>query len=182
VLPINFLLSSIVAGTALVVLINMWIARAWHRPLDMKALAAVGQITFWSMLVYLGFRLGDMAIRGDLATAFSGKYALPFAAEILLGGIVPLVLLSTRSLRMQRGILFAGTLLTVLGVIYNRTNVVLFAMTFRGRMPWLVAEPYAPSLVEWGISIGLIAATIFLFGVGVRLIPLLPKREASEGH
>ena len=182
VMPINFFLSSIVAGTALIVLINMWIARAWHRPLDMKTLAAVGQITFWSMVVYLGFRLGDMAIGGVLATAFSGKYAVPFAVEIILGGLVPLVLLSTRSLRMQRGILFAATLLAVLGVVYNRTNVVLFAMNFRGRMPWVVAQPYLPSLVEWGISVGLIAATIFLFGLGVRLIPLLPKPEASEGH
>jgi formate dehydrogenase iron-sulfur subunit len=182
VMPVNFFLSSIVAGTALVVLINMWIARAWHRPLDMKPLAAVGQLAFWSMLVYLVFRLGDMALQGQLATAFSGKYGLPFAAEIILGGIVPLVLLSTRSLRMRRGVLFAATLLAVLGVVYNRTNVVLFAMNFRGRMPWVVAQPYMPSLVEWGISIGLIAATIFLFGLGVRLMPLLPKQEASGSH
>jgi formate dehydrogenase iron-sulfur subunit len=181
-LPVNFFLSSIVAGTALIVLINMWIARAWHRPLDMKPLASVGQITFWAMVVYLLFRLGDMAFRGELASAFSGKFGLPFAAEIVLGGFVPLVLLSTRSLRMRRGMLFAATLLAVLGVVYNRTNVVLFAMNLRGRMPWEFAQHYTPSLVEWSISIGLIAATIFLFGLGVRLMPLLPKQGTSEQH
>jgi len=182
VLPVNFLLSSVVAGSALVVLINMWVARAWHRPLDMKSLAAVGQITFWAMLVYLVFRLGDMAIRDQLATAGTGKYGLAFAAEIVLGGLVPLVMLSTRSLRMRRRVLLAGTLLAVLGVVYNRTNVVLFGMNLRGRMPWVAAQPYLPSLVEWGISIGLIAATIFLFGVGVRRLPLLPKQGTSESH
>ena len=182
VLPINFFLSSIAAGTALVVLINMWIARAWHRPLDMKPLAAVGQIVFWSLGVYLLFRLGDMAIGGQLGSAFSGKYAVPFAAEIVLGGLVPLALLSARSLRMRPGVLFAATLLVVLGVVYNRINVVLLAMNFRGRMPWVVAQPYTPSVVEWGVSLGLIAATIFLFGLGVRLIPLLPRQEASGRH
>jgi formate dehydrogenase iron-sulfur subunit len=60
-------------------------------------------------------------------------------------------------------------------VTFNRMNVVLFAMDFRGRMPWVAPEVYSPSVVEWGISIGLIAATIFLFGLGARLMPVLPK-------
>ena len=33
----------------------------------MTPLSSVGQITFWSLLVYLVFRLGDMAFRGQLA-------------------------------------------------------------------------------------------------------------------
>jgi formate dehydrogenase iron-sulfur subunit len=36
--------------------------------------------------------------------------------------------------------------------------------------------------VEWAVSIGLIAATIFLFGVGARLMPLRPKEEAGNAH
>jgi formate dehydrogenase iron-sulfur subunit len=79
-------------------------------------------------------------------------------------------------------VLFFASLLAVLGVAFNRMNVVLFAMTFRGRMPWDVAETYAPSIVEWGISIGLIAATIFLFGLAARLLPILSRAEPSEGH
>ena len=83
--------SSIVAGTALVILIDMWISKAWRRPSD-EALSSVGQITFWSLVVYLAFRLGDMAIRDQLGGAFSGRLGLAFAVEILLGGVVPLVL------------------------------------------------------------------------------------------
>jgi formate dehydrogenase iron-sulfur subunit len=55
-------------------------------------------------------------------------------------------------------------------------------MTFRGRMPWDAPQPYWPSLVEWAISLGLIAATIFLFGLGARLFPVLPRAEASKSH
>jgi formate dehydrogenase iron-sulfur subunit len=182
VLPINFFLSSIVAGTALVVLIAMWIDRAWPSHFRQEQLASVGQITFWALVVYLTFRFGDLALRGQLASAFSGRMALAFAAEVLLGGLVPLILLSRASLRARRGLLLLGTLLAVLGVIYNRLNVVIFAMDLRGRMPWVAPERYAPSLVEWGISIGLIAATIFLFGLGARWVPVLPKQEASETH
>jgi formate dehydrogenase iron-sulfur subunit len=43
-------------------------------------------------------------------------------------------------------------------------------------------EGYAPSIVEWGISIGLIAATIFLFGLVARLMPVLSRAEPGEAH
>jgi len=183
VMPVSFFLSSIVAGTALVILIDMWIAKGWRRPLEITRLASVGQIVFWTLLVYLVFRLGDMALRNQLSGAFAGRLGMAFAAEILLGGVLPLVLLARRSLRQRADVLFVAALLAVLGVTYNRMNVVLFAMTFRGRMPWRAPEGYAPSIVEWGISIGLIAATIFLFGLVARLMPVLSRPEpASEAH
>src|SRR5678816_3729333 len=72
-MPVSFFLSSIAAGTALVILVDMWIAKAWRRPLEMARLASVGQIAFWALLVYLVFRLGDMAIRNQLSGAFAGR-------------------------------------------------------------------------------------------------------------
>ena len=60
----------------------------------------------------------------------------------------PLILLSRRSLRQRAGMLFVASLVAVLGVTFNRMRVVLFAMTFRGRMPWVAAEGYVPSIVE----------------------------------
>ena len=107
-MPVSFFLSSIVAGSALVILIDMWIAKGWRRAVDETALASVGQITFWSMLVYLAFRLGDMALRGQLAGAFSGSMGLAFAAEIVLGGFVPLALLSAGRSGPARHALLGG--------------------------------------------------------------------------
>jgi formate dehydrogenase iron-sulfur subunit len=182
VMPVSFFLSSIVAGTALVILIDMWIAKGWRRPLEIARLASVGQITFWALFVYLVFRLGDLVLRNQLSGAFAGRLGLAFAAEIGLGGVLPLVLLARRSFRQRPDVLFVAALLAVLGVTYNRMNVVLFAMTFRGRMPWRAPESYAPSITEWGISIGLIAATIFLFGLAARFMPVLSRAEPSEAH
>ena len=178
VMPVSFFLSSIAAGTALVILVDMWIAKGWRRPLEITRLASVGQITFWALLVYLVFRLGDMAIRDQLvrslrrnASAWPSRPRSSSAACFRSScwpasrfGSGPTCSSSRRSSRS-------------LGVAYNRMNVVLFAMTFRGRMPWVAPESYTPSIVEWGISIGLIAATIFLFGLGARLMPVLPKDQ-----
>src|SRR4029078_5177669 len=151
-------------------------------PLEITRLASVGQITFWALVVYLVFRLGDLAIRGQLAGAFAGRLGLAFAAEILLGGVLPLILLARRSLRQRAGVLGVASLLAVLGVAYNRMNVVLFAMTFRGRMPWGAPETYMPSIVEWGVSIGLIAATIFLFCLAAPPMPAPSRADPIEGH
>jgi formate dehydrogenase iron-sulfur subunit len=60
-------------------------------------------------------------------------------------------------------------------------NVVLLAMNLKGPMPQLARASYYPSIFEWGISVGLIAATIFLFGLGARLMPLLPREQAGQG-
>jgi formate dehydrogenase iron-sulfur subunit len=178
VLPITFFVSSIAAGTALVILIDFWIAKGWRRPLDVKPLAAMGQVTFWSLLAYLAFRLADMGVSGRLAAAFSGRLGPLFGLELALG-IVPLLLLGSKARRENPKALFTGALLAALGIVLNRTNVVLLAMKLNGTMPQTGPEPYTPSFYEWGISVGLIAATIFLFGLGARWLPLLPKREGS---
>ena len=180
VMPIYFFLSSIAAGTGLVILIDAWIARAWTRRLQLSQMAAMGQITFWALLVYLVFRLGDMAIRNQLAGAFSGRMGALFTAEILLGGVLPLALLA-RARRASVPVLVAGAALTTLGVVFNRVNVVLLAMNLRGAMPQVSPESYSPTIFEWGISVGLIAATIFLFGLGARLLPVLPRQEPVQG-
>jgi formate dehydrogenase iron-sulfur subunit len=181
VMPISFFLSAIAAGTGLIVIVEMWIAKAWKRQLRITQLAAMGQITFWSLLVYLVFRLGDMAIRGQFTNAFAGRLGVLFATEMILGGVIPLILLGRASFRRQPSMLFAGTLLTTLGIVLNRVNVVLLAMNLKGSMPQVSPETYMPTVVEWGVSIGLIAATIFLFGLAARLMPVLPKEPATPG-
>src|SRR5262249_61757945 len=82
VMPVSFFLSSIVAGSALIILIAMWISKGWKRPLQMASLASMGQITFWALVVYLVFDLGDMVIRGQLGSAFTGKFGLAYSTEL----------------------------------------------------------------------------------------------------
>jgi formate dehydrogenase iron-sulfur subunit len=175
-MPVFFFLSSIAAGTAMMVLIEMWIAKAWHRTLQVKQVAAMGQIAFWAMLVYQVVRLSDLAYRGEFQNGGS-KTGL-FLVEILLGGLLPLILLSSNKLRSNPKILGFGCALAVAGIVLNRLNVAAFGMTLRGAMPENAPVHYFPSIFEWGVSAGLVAATIFLFGLGVRYLPVLPQEES----
>ncbi len=177
-MPVSFLLSSVAAGTALIVLIEMWIAKAWSRQLRIAQVAAMGQIVFWSMLVYQVFRLGDLVLRGQLNLKAGSMSTDLFLIEVLFGGLLPLLLLSTSKLRNHPAVLATGASLAFAGVVFNRINVVAFAMNLRGAMPQTAPVHYFPSLFEWGISVGLIAATIFLFGLGVRYMPVLLEEDS----
>ena len=97
-----------------------------------------------------------------------------------LNTFLPLLLLSTRGLRKDPTCLFLGTLAAVAGVALNRANVVIFSQTLRVPMPQVAApHDYVPSLLEWGVVMGPVAATLFLFGLMVRWMPVLPKDEGK---
>jgi len=179
-MPVWFFLSSIAAGLALVIMVEMWIAKAWHRKLRTAQLAALGKLTFWALLVFECVRVGDLAVRGQLAPALASERALQLTVELALGGLIPLALLSTRKLRENPTTLFFGALLACGGVILNRTNIVMFSLDMKGPIPQFAPQSYAPSAVEWGLSVGLIAATIFLFGWAVRHMPILPKEDHAS--
>jgi formate dehydrogenase iron-sulfur subunit len=176
-MPVYFFLSSIAAGTALMVLVEMWIAKGFKHPPRMAQLSSLGKIAFGALAVYFAFRVGDLAARGNLAAAFGGRNGGLFAVELVAGGIVPLVLLGVPRLRANRRTLLLGALLAAGGVVLNRVNVVVFGMELKGVAPQVAPSSYFPSAVEWGVSIGLIAATIFLFGLAARHMPVLPKPE-----
>jgi formate dehydrogenase iron-sulfur subunit len=177
VMPVWFFLSAVVAGLSAVILVAVWVARSWGRKPRMAQLSVVGQFAFWALLLYGLVRIGDLAVRGQLAHAFTGPKSPFFLAEILLGVVVPLGLLATRKSRESRGPLFFGALLAGAGVILNRTNVVINALDLKGPIPQWTPQSYAPSLYEWGLSLGLIAATIFLYSLAVRRMPILQKER-----
>jgi formate dehydrogenase iron-sulfur subunit len=177
VMPIYFFLSAVAAGMALMVLVEMWIAKGFKRQLRMDQLAALAKIAFWALAVYLAFRAGDLAVRGQLAAAFTGPKTGLILAELVVGGLLPLAILGSANLRANPRTLFLGSLLAVGGIILNRVNVVVFGMELKGAAPQIAPQAYSPSIVEWGVSIGLIAATVFLFGLAVRHMPVLAKQE-----
>ncbi|HYV67951.1 MAG TPA: 4Fe-4S dicluster domain-containing protein, partial [Myxococcales bacterium] len=110
IMPVWFFLSSIAAGIALVILVELWIAKAWGRSLRIPQLASLAKIGFWSLLVFEVVRVGDLAVRGQLGAALAGPRAALFGTEILLGGAVPLVILGLAKLRENPKALFWGAL------------------------------------------------------------------------
>jgi len=176
IMLVCYFLSSIAAGTSLMILIEMSIAKGYKRALRMDQLAAMGKISFWALLVYLVVRLGDVAMRGNLGLV-SGRQGVSFAAEIGLMGLLPLLMLGLSKVRQSPRPLGIAAALVVAGVIWNRCNGVIYGMSLKGPLPQIAPLHYMPTIIEWGISVGMIAATILLFKIGAMFLPILPKEE-----
>jgi formate dehydrogenase iron-sulfur subunit len=182
VMPVSFFLSSIAAGTALVVLIEMWISKAGGARSMGSNSPRWARSRFWSLLVYLAFRLGDMTVRRQMGRRVRGT-----SGRAVRGRDRPRRDRSAVPARQQVDALATERADARHAAHDGRRRVQprehrYFAMNVKGPMPWTSPDPYTPSMFEWGLSIGLIAATIFLFGLGARYLPLLPKRVANEGH
>jgi formate dehydrogenase iron-sulfur subunit len=180
IIPILFFLSAVTSGIALVMLIDLLISYFYDRPYNWKMLSQMGKVLWGALAFYYAIRIADVIIRGEINRAFSGRDGTLFLIEIIAGGIIPFVLLSQEKFRNNNKILVLGALLALLGVIFNRTNVVLLGMNLPGTLPGGLVEVYYPSLVEWTLSISLIAAAIFFYALGLKILPILPK--SGEFH
>jgi Ni/Fe-hydrogenase subunit HybB-like protein len=81
-----------------------------------------------------------------------------FTVEMVVGLMIPTVLLVFRRVRGSPRWLAVGCFLVMLGVILNRTNVYWI-----GYRPPFTDTVYTPSLVEWGLTIGLVAGLILVW-------------------
>jgi len=166
-LPIMFYVSAVAVGFAMVIFESTISSRNFGLPVEEEALAGMSHILVYILGVYLLIRLADVVIRGQAATIFSGMGVL-FLSEIGFGVVIPIVVLSIRKFRQHTWLRFSAALLVILGLIFNRFNVTLFAMDRPGH------GMYFPSPEELLISIGLVAAIVFFYSMMVRAFPVLP--------
>jgi Ni/Fe-hydrogenase subunit HybB-like protein len=180
-LPLIFLFSAMMAGPALAILEHLVAARWLGFPPNMDMLAGLARIEAWLVGLLLVFRIGDLVVRGAVDAALSGtSFAASFWVEIGFGLLLPLVLLMMPEVRESRAGLATACSLVVAGVLLHRLNVAVFGLRVRH---W---ETYVPSLGEIGISLGIAAGAVFVFGVLARILPiheeLPPTSSAPESR
>jgi Ni/Fe-hydrogenase subunit HybB-like protein len=97
-----------------------------------------------------------------------------WAAEVVLGVLVPLILLASARLRRSLAVLPTACGLAVLGLIMNRMNV--FLVSYR---PRFATSAYFPSLPESLVTAGLVAAFSLLFLLAIRYLPIWPAEPLA---
>jgi Polysulphide reductase len=92
-----------------------------------------------------------------------------YLLEMLIGVILPIGLLSLKTVRTNVNALFSINMLVITGVLLNRMNVCLFSMesynTWRG-------SAYSPSWMEFLVSLGIISLGVFLYKMSAKHLPL----------
>ena len=179
ILPLLFLLSAISVGFPMVVFETTIATSAMKLEDEMEILGPLTRFTILLLGIYMAVKMGDMLVRQSYVYLFDGStQSRAFIVEMLFGVIIPWVMFLLPGVRRSRRWLFIASALVVGGVALNRVNV--FLVSFKA--PY-TQQAYFPSLGEFAITIGFIAALIFLYRVCVQFFPVLsarPKKEATS--
>ena len=174
-LPLLYLMTAVMMGFSAVIFEATLSAVGFKRQMETPVLRRLCGILYGLLLAYLAVRVGDLLVRGAIATAFQATtQALWFWIEMALFA-APAVLLAKPAARANPGRLFLGAVLLMLGGMVARVNAFMVGyMTGDG---W----HYFPSLPELLVTVGLIAFEILAYIVIVRRFPVLPA-EAAAAH
>ncbi|MFO7913409.1 MAG: Ni/Fe-hydrogenase cytochrome b subunit [Desulfotignum sp.] len=169
ILPLLFLTSAIAVGYPMVVFETTLATSSFKLNSEMHILAPLTRITIYLLGVYMLLKVGDMVVRGTWVYLLDGTTQTnAFIVEMLFGVMLPWAMLLFQRVRQSaKGVFFAAALI-VGGVVLNRINV--FIVGFK---PPLSDNGYFPAVSEILVTLGLVAALMFIYRVAVTYLPVL---------
>ncbi len=189
--PIIFVVSALVSGTALLAVLYSIQNRMRNLPVDIGTLKALARMMILFLFIDLGLQFYEILIAfyglkaeemHTLSTIMTSKFSWSFwGVQWFLGAIVPIYLvLAKRTADSWLG-LTSACALVVIGIIGVRFNIVVPPLI----VPVIEGLPtgnYYPSLVEIGSSLGVIAMVLFLYTLGMNLLPLEEEDQERGQH
>jgi len=174
-LPVFFLISSLAAGIALVLIGSILSRRVFHNTLSDRQLEKLGWLLPWILGFYLSLKLGELLITEELGLLFtSGVHSLLFWAELLIGVILPIVLFAIKKARLSRAWTMVGAVLVAAGIAFNRFNASWFAIQPIGDVR------YAPSWMELAILAGVFSGVLLVYTLLAHYFPVFAETVCDD--
>lgn len=176
--PLHFLLSAMMVGLPMVIFTILFASWCLNREPEMDALQPLARkYVPVFMVVYLATKVGDMMWRGTWTHMLTGEYeGILWIAEMALL-VVPLVMFFIPAVTRSPKRLAGACLSVILGVVLNRLNVLVLCFH-----PPFQQKRYIPSVTEFMVSAGLVAALMLVYRLMVTYLPILeprPKQVAA---
>jgi len=194
-LPVHFILSAVGAGLMVVVLAKLLHSHWYDRPAvfgagtgctgalspekrgeppcvgpDFSMVRQLATLAAGILAVSLVVKLADLWATGAWRSLVAGTWESWFYGfEVLLGAAVPVLVMASASARRSPGLIGAAAASAAVGLVLNRLNVGVFGY-FRD-----AGTVYVPSLTEWALSLGVIAAAGIVFLFAVENLPIFSE-------
>ncbi|NLX09920.1 MAG: polysulfide reductase NrfD [Chloroflexi bacterium] len=191
--PVLFILSAAAAGPALTMLVTLIAGEVLKkRMVPTDVLHGVARFVGFASLAYLYLKLWSWAATNyysHVPAQATGiellKEHTPYDVtfwwgEVLMGALLPAIIFLWPRLRRNRYLLMLGALMVVAGLVINRWNMTLSGFTVPldwspGVLDVFGMNRYSPTLVEWGVAVGIVGYTWLAFTLGVRYLSLYPQ-------
>jgi Ni/Fe-hydrogenase subunit HybB-like protein len=204
-LPLFFILSAMGAGLMLLVLVRILYARRYDpEPVfgpareagggrfseqtspvleegmptgrEMPGLSMAASVGAGVLTVYLILKVIDLFRRAGWPVLLAGTWeSWLFGCELLIGIVLPVILVVVPRTRRSPIGLGIAAFAAAFGLALNRLDVGIFGY-FRD-----ASTVYFPSLTEWALSIGVIAAAGLVFFFIVEHFPIFEERARRRG-
>jgi len=174
-IPYLFLLSAIMMGLSMVSFETILTGKVFNHEPPRDVLAGLARGVLFVGTAYLALKIAVLVQGPGLSAALDGSFlANLYLVEVLVGVIVPLVLLCFSSVRTNMHRIFAVNIMVVTGVLLNRLNVGIFGVQ---QFATRAGGDYFPSLMEWTLTIGMIAFAILGFKLCAKYLNLFPDTQ-----
>jgi Ni/Fe-hydrogenase subunit HybB-like protein/Fe-S-cluster-containing dehydrogenase component len=173
-LPALFLVSCVAMGYAAVSLESLISARVFNRPRETPMLRALALPISVVLLAYVALRAVDILYRGKLGLVLAGDaYSMLFMLEMALFAVPALGLIIERRTAGSGFLLVVGVAVILGGALYRFST---FLIAFNPGPQWA----YFPSLTEFAVTVGLVAAEIMAYTIIVKKLPILRGVTSHE--
>lgn len=193
--PVLFILSAIAAGASITLFATLLTGRLTaKRMVPEDVIDGVAKFIGFAALAYLYLKMWSWAATNyysevpeqqlglDILNEYTPYNYMFWFGEVLFGALIPAIIMLWGRLRRNRSVLMIGALMIIVGLVINRWNVTLSGFVIP--LDWSpgvreVFEPhyYEPSLVEIGVSIGILSYAWLAFSLGVRFLNLYPNAK-----
>ena len=188
-----FIAGAFVAGAGAVVMMMFILRKTYHLEdyITDRHFDKMGKLLVLLCLVYLYFNINEYLVpaykytneeAAHLSGLFTGRFSSLFWTVIVGGLIVPIVVLVFRRGRKPLP-LFIMAILVVVGAWWKRYIIVTPTLLH----PFLPIQgvpeswrDYFPTLLEWAITFGTLAAALLIMTILFRYLPIIPIHETAE--
>jgi molybdopterin-containing oxidoreductase family membrane subunit len=190
--PLLFLVSALVSGGGLLTAIYAFLAPDRGSPAHRSLVTDLGKLVLGLTLLDILFTFAEYfiamygAIPGEvspLLEMMTGPFWYVFwIGQVGLGMVIPVVLLAWKRTRHSPFWIGLASISIVLAFVSVRLNIVIPPLSvpelqgLENAVPSLrMSTTYAPSLMEWFLSIGIAGLGMALFALGYNLLPVRPQ-------
>ena len=196
-MPIMFIISAVAVGPALTMasaFIVEWVTG--QKTIPHRVLRTIARFSGLALLVYTYIKLWDLAAVTYYGSTPGSNQALfvlnqytPYGfgfwiGEIVIGIAIPVILFLVPRFNRKPVNLVIGSIFAAIGIVVNRWIVTVSGLVVPmdyspGVEFQLSPGVYHPSLVEWGIAVGVLGYALLFFTLAVRYLPIFNNSENS---
>lgn len=173
IMPYMFLVSAIMMGLSMVTFETILTGKVFNHQTPMDVLSGLSRGVLYTGCVYFVMKIWILVSGPGVGALFNnGFLGAMWMIEMAVGVVIPIIVLAKKANRENLDAIFSVSIMVIIGVLFNRLNVGIFAMSdFANR----VGGDYIPSVMEFILTAGMIAFAILGFKVCAKYLDLFPS-------